>query len=57
MNNNQVLFLKRSSMTKNDLINLAYSKFGIVADDDEIGKFIDVVLQTAKHAKKRNPHD
>lgn len=34
-------------MTKNDLINLAYSEFGIVADDDEIGKFIDAVLQTA----------
>ena len=47
MNNNQVLFLKRSSMTKNDLINLAYSEFGIVADDGKIGKFIDAVLQTA----------
>ena len=34
-------------MTKNDLISLAYSKFGIVADDDEIAKFIDAVLQTA----------
>ena len=34
-------------MTKNDLIKLAYSEFGIVADDDEIGKFIDAVLQTA----------
>ena len=34
-------------MTKNDLINLAYSEFGIVADDGKIGKFIDAVLQTA----------